>query len=452
MLGKSISNSLLLLFLALISVSASFAQTRPRPASGANDFKVKYKTTMVSVGGSGQATESVTMIKGARQRSEQHSGSGYDTIIITQCDLKRTIQVSDSAKKYMITPIDTGDDSSPTSSNVQGTAGPIRRGGVVTYTTTSVDTGERKEMFGFTARHVKSSTIIQSSPDACSPVNQRSELDGWYVDLNVGLDCQLGRPAVTPNRGTSRGCQDQTRFRHEGAGRIGFPLIETMKLYGDGSQIMFSTTKEVIELSREPLDVALFEIPAGYTEAASQQELFGIPSVADLMAGRTPGSNPNESSAPASRTSETKKPGSILIGVMPINNKAGRPVSADALRERLIGRLEGAGLEAVGLNASSQMEAEAEAKAKQCDFILYTDISALKSSKLGGMFGRVAGMEGASKTEAKVEFKLFAVGESSPRLQSSTSAKEEGDEASAGTAIDAEAKTVSAEARKKGRG
>jgi hypothetical protein len=50
-----------------------------------------------------------------------------------------------------------------------------------------------------------------------------------------------------------------------------------------------------------------------------------------------------------------------------------------------------------------------------------------------------------------VEFKLFAVSETSPRLQSAATAKEEGDEASAGTAIDQEARQVSAEARKKSR-
>jgi hypothetical protein len=137
-----------------------------------------------------------------------------------------------------------------------------------------------------------------------------------------------------------------------------------------------------------------------------------------------------------------------------INNKAGRPVSEDSLRSRLIGQIAGTGVDAIPLNASSPSEAEAEAKAKQCDFILYTDLAALKTSaakKLGGMFGRVTGVEGVDKTEARVDFRLFAVGETSPRLQSSASAKGESDETSAGTAIDAEASKVSAEARK-GRG
>jgi hypothetical protein len=89
-----------------------------------------------------------------------------------------------------------------------------------------------------------------------------------------------------------------------------------------------------------------------------------------------------------------------------------------------------------------------EAKAKQCDFILLTDLATLKMNKLGGMFGAVTGT-GMPKTEAKVEYKLFAVGESAPRLSANASAKVEGDDASAGSAIDMEAKAVLAEAKKK---
>src|ERR1043166_4603322 len=95
------------------------------------------------------------------------------------------------------------------------------------------------------------------------------------------------------------------------------------------------------------------------------------------------------------------------------------------------------------------MEAEAEAKVKQCDFILYTDLVTLKQNKLGGMFGSITGVQGGAKTEAKLEFKLFGVGESSPRLQSNASAKLEGDENSAGSAVDAEARAVAVEAKKK---
>ena len=141
----------------------------------------------------GQTMESVTMLKGARERSETNTGY-MNMVSIVQCDLKRTIQLSDSARKYVITSMETSDSSgsAPSSAVPSGPAEPSRRGGVVTYTTTSIDTGERKEMFGFTARHIKSSTVTESSPDACNPMKQRIERDGWYIDFSFGLDCNQG--------------------------------------------------------------------------------------------------------------------------------------------------------------------------------------------------------------------------------------------------------------------
>jgi hypothetical protein len=453
MKGVRTFTAILVCLISLLALATTYGQTRPRPTPGAAaaDFKVRYKVTFMSMGGpgQGQTSESLTMIKGPRERSETRMGQGYDTINITQCDLKRTIQISDTTKKYIITPMAVSSSATtPAAPTTPQSAAPVRKGGTVTYITSSIDTGERREMFGFTARHVKSSMTIKSSPDACNPIDHRTETDGWYIDLNVGFDCNLdGRPPVMPGVMRPGGCVDQPIFKREGSGRIGYPLIETTKMYGPGGQVTFSTAKEVIELSREPLDIALFDVPAGYSEATSQQELFAIPSMTDVISGRQPGNS--ETTASPSAAPDAKKPGTLRVGVVQINNKAGKQISQEALRQRLIGQIQSAGIEAVALNGMSAPEIEAEAKAKQCDYVLYSDVTALKSSKIGGMFGRVTGVDSVAKTEAKVEFKLFAVGETSPRLQSSASAKVEGDEASAGTAIDAEAKAVIAEVRKR---
>lgn len=435
----------------LVMSSASLAQRRPnRPATAPppNDLKIVYRTT-----NSGHSMENTMMLKGSRERSEMKLGYGRDMINVTQCDLKRTLQISDSAKKYMVTPMDT--DISPASSAapVNQTFEPSRPGGVITYTTTSVDTGERKEMFGFTARHIKRTINIESSPDACSPMKQRMETDGWYIDFAFGLNCDVTVAPVTSPTGPAGGCRDRVRINNQGAARLGYPLSETMTSYGPDGRVAYSTTKEVIELSRAPLDAALFDVPAGYTETKNAQELYGMPSAESMMAQmskpETSLSNSNQASgAPAG---PSKGPGVIRIGVVQLNNKSGRPVSTESLRGRLLSEIQENSIEAVPLNAISPAEAETEARAKQCDFILYTDITTLKTSaakKLGGMFGRAAGVGGIDKTEAKVEFKLFAVGESAARLQSGASAKEEGDEASAGTALEQEANQVSAEVKR----
>ena len=452
-LGISILSVLVLLF---VSSSALMGQRRPnRPAAQAappaaparNDLKITYRTTT-----SGQPMENTTMLKGARERTEMKLGYGRDIINVTQCDLKRTIQISDSAKKYVITLMDTSDVPTNTGLGPRPVVEPSRSGGVITYTSNAVDTGERKEMFGFQARHVKTSMIIESSPNACSPVKQRMETDGWYIDFSFGLNCDLGGHAPMGGPSPRGGCRDAVRFNRQGAARTGYALQETTTSYGPDGRVAYSSTKEVVELSREPLDAALFDIPAGYVEAASAQELYAMPSMADMMQMSKQPASDNQNNA--SSMSSAKASGTIRVGVIQINNKTDKGISQESLRQRLIGELQGDGVEAVPLNAISPREAEAEAKAKQCDFILYTDLTGLKASsakKLGGFLGRATGVGsgGVDKTEAKVEFQLFAVGETSARLKSAATAKEEGDEASAGTALDQEAKQVSAEVRKK---
>src|SRR5688500_9521923 len=146
-----------------------------------------------------QTTETVPMPDGARQRSAR--SRGFLTMrSIGQGELKRTIQISDSARKYVVAPMERGDSTGPAAgtSVPAGPAEPSRRGGVVTYTTSSIDTGERKEMFGFTARHIKSSTEIDSSPDACNPTKQRIERDGWYrsEERRVGKEGSKMRSAA----------------------------------------------------------------------------------------------------------------------------------------------------------------------------------------------------------------------------------------------------------------
>jgi hypothetical protein len=441
-------------FVLLMILPAVFvAQRRPNgpPAQAAStpartDLKITYRTST-----SGQSMETTTMLKGARERSEMKLGYGRDIINITQCDLRRTVQISDSARKYVVTPMDSEDSSSGGGVVSSGAREPATRGGVITYTTNAVDTGERKEMFGFQARHVKTSMQIESSPDACSPIQRRMETDGWYIDFSFGLNCDQGRPPQMGGMPSQGGCRDRIRFNRQGAARTGYPLQETTTMYGPSGRVAFTSTKEVVELSREPLDAALFDVPAGYVEASNAQELYGMPSMDSVTPqaalGRTP-VNPDGDNGFFG--AKRKTPGSIRVGVVQINNRTDRQISTESLRQRLIGEIAGTGVDAIALNSSSATEAEAEAKAQQCDFILYTDVASMKSSAAKKLFGRVAGVGGVDKTEAKIEYKLFAVGDAAARLQSAVTAKEEGDDASAGTALSQEARAVAAEVRRRG--
>jgi hypothetical protein len=140
----------------------------------------------------------------------------------------------------------------------------------------------------------------------------------------------------------------------------------------------------------------------------------------------------------------------VKIGVVEFNNKAKTTVSTDSLREQLIGMLNGNGVEAIALNASSPSEAAMEAKAKGCGYILYTDIATLKSAssgkKIGGLLGRATGVGSGDtgKSEAKFDFRLVPAGSSSPAVQSSASSREDTQEASISSALQSEASAVTA--------
>ncbi len=106
---RFVGTSMVAALVLVVSWTSTFVaqRTRNRPAAQAapaNDLKIKYRMTV-----GGQAIETMTMIKGARERSETHTGYGMDLVNLTQCDLKQTVQISDKTRKYIITPMDAGD-------------------------------------------------------------------------------------------------------------------------------------------------------------------------------------------------------------------------------------------------------------------------------------------------------------------------------------------------------
>lgn len=445
----------ILLAAIIFAVSAvtaiSFAQrsrdTADKPITG--DFKITIKNTT-----SGQTSESTTLIKGKRQRAESSMGmGGGNSVSITQCDMRRTLQLNDSTRKYVVTPMDSDDDATMGTTSGASRTGPSQRGGVVTMTVNTVDTGERKEMFGFTARHLKRTMISETSPDACSQNKIRMDTEGWYINLEYGLSCGTSNRPPRMGPPASGGCRDRYDVKTTGPSNLGFPLIETMTMYGDNGQAMFTRTQEVVDISRQPLDAALFDVPAGYTEVKTQQELSGAPSMADVMAMQRQQSGDNHSGSSdssISRPSPNAAAAKVRVGVVEFNNKTKSTVSTDSLRQQLIAMLTGNGIDAVALNASSPSEAAIEAKAKECTYVLFTDVATLKTAssgkKIGGFLGRAAGVDtgGAGKSEARLDFRLMATGSTSPTVQSSASSKEDNDQASVSAAIESEAKAIAA--------
>src|SRR5215212_923846 len=146
-------------------------------ASASADLKITRRA-----GAGGHSGQSTVYIKGARERTEMPT-----ITTIRQCDLKRTIQINERARKYVIVPDSELGDATPAPAPATP-QGPktTRRGAVITYTVNLNDTGERKQMHGYTARHIKTTTVMDAPAEACSPGHMEMESDGWYIDFAAG--------------------------------------------------------------------------------------------------------------------------------------------------------------------------------------------------------------------------------------------------------------------------
>jgi len=154
------------------------------------------------------------------------------------------------------------------------------------------------------------------------------------------------------------------------------------------AQGTFTMTTEVTAISNTSLEDPLFEMPPGCK-------------VMDMSAMMGGGSHsapaPEPASAPAPTKTATPAPapapsvapkaaGTVRVGVVKIDDKSGQSLPIDNLRLNLISEFERNKLEAIPLDANgSHSEVEAEAAAKQCDYIVYTVPTAVKDPNTGGI-------------------------------------------------------------------
>jgi hypothetical protein len=372
------------------------------------DVKIKTKQTM-----SGQVTENTTYIKGKRQRTEMMNGV---MISVTQCDLGRDLQINPAAKTYMVNLYDdgTGATSTPVSANA-GTTTAAQKGGTMYVTTTIKDTGERKQMFGFTARHIFTTIETDSSADACSTSKTKMEMEMWVIDAEFGAACQQTRQ-YRPNNSQAKGCTDKVVQKTLGSGKSGYPLWQKMTSFDAAGKESFSIIQEVVELSKATLDQALFEAPADYREVKESAQLYasassasssgytyngGDPYTASTQSAPSSGMTSSIKNATAPKTEappavETKKAGTVRVGVAVKTTSVGEGMTATdlsaAIQNTLGQYLKGTKVEIVPLEAKLAAAQAGEAKEKQCDFVL-TATAAHKKGGGGGFggFGKMLG-------------------------------------------------------------
>lgn len=275
------------IFLCLVALCAAAMQVRA-------DVRLRVRRTE-----RGRASEVVQYIKGDRQRDESRGvrgrgGKPVTLALIRQCDRRRIVWLDETNKAYSIITLDFRSDAeafdyyaeqatlpgSPYAKVLDRMRAEAKKfSATITATTTVTDTGERREMFGYTARRIKTATTWDASPsNACPLADARFETDGWYVDLLYGLECSSdisGRTPfmsalnvpLPPGRCGERIAKDKYRLERKttGSARFGFPLWLTATMREDARRTLVATS-EVLELSNDELPDSLFELPDGYRE------------------------------------------------------------------------------------------------------------------------------------------------------------------------------------------
>jgi hypothetical protein len=153
----------------------------------------------------------------------------------------------------------------------------------LTIETTVRDTGETKSAFGHTARHYITTTKQTSSPELGMEPGQTVE-DAWYLDIPDPRTCtprpHRGSGFVGGGFGIGRGGPAEfekirPEFKYSGPDPQGLMISSTKSnkaieiLHtGERRETQYTISNEIVEMSEERVDPALFEVPPGFKKVS----------------------------------------------------------------------------------------------------------------------------------------------------------------------------------------
>jgi hypothetical protein len=231
------------------------------------ELTIRIRVTGNAAAG-GPTSSRTLLFKGARQRVEDTDGHLSHFAHVTQCDEQRTFWLNRRARTY-------ANQQLPDMSYVfkraelsVATPPDHSAAGVDTITTNSIDTGERRPFGPYLGRHVITNRRTDYRSSGTIHLEER---DGWYIDLPVGcIDwaASIEQSDTTP-------LSPHIRLVLRGNGRRGYPLIETILTStgttvgedGRPGPVTTASKTELIEISQQTVDPALFDLPAGYRPA-----------------------------------------------------------------------------------------------------------------------------------------------------------------------------------------
>ena len=221
--------------------------------------------------------EATTYVAGDRVREESRIASQL-SVLIHRCDLNRLIVLNSADRSYQARPLEMPLTALErfTLSLGRSTKQPESPANLVIETRT-VDTGDRKMAFGYSARRVLTTRtqLYAGQPGA----SQQTVTDGWYIDLETRPTCERSQRAggravliglVSP-AGT-RPSVPRVTFKDIGPPEEGFAIeakLTSRSFDQNGREVPPSlvTHTVVTHVSRQSFESSLFEVPEGYRSA-----------------------------------------------------------------------------------------------------------------------------------------------------------------------------------------
>jgi hypothetical protein len=343
------------LSMLLLSIATAGVQGQQKAATAqTEDLHIKKSITV----GGNFVSSSETSIKGPRERTVTQNPNGA-SILLRQCDLRRTVTLNEQAQTYFVTPDPQDENAVKAAALASGQTGAEASGGRILLTTTVTDTGERKTMYGYQARHLKAKVIQQPSPDACTQVRQMFDIDGWFADVSKE---QAGCMSFAPPVQQGTGCSDKIIEKRSGSGKPGYPLQEsvTMATPDGGTMTVGILTSELNK--QEKLPAEMFDVPTGYRQVQSMAELNGAPAQSAPATQMTQGTAPSmQPPTPQSGVGvNTAAMKSTLISGM-LNPMAAPAANQAAMAQmqRQLAKAQGAGMPQIGGQMGGMMQMNA---------------------------------------------------------------------------------------------
>jgi hypothetical protein len=305
---------------------------------------------------------------------------------VTQCDLKQDVFINEKNKAFFI---DYYDWSTVPPEKLQRR--PNQKmviKGTMTTDMFFTDSGRRQQMFGLPARWLKVTQIIEVSADSCDGASSaKIEQEGWFVTLSLESEsCPIRPPS-----GSSGGCRPKVIVKR--AQNPGVMITGTMRMF-EGTKQSGAFEIETTELSKATLDPSIFEIPAGYAEVDSQEDLMSARVGVDAAGKKVLYKDGN-------KADEKRR-----IAVDYFSGTASK-LDQDQLRKYIADKVSAAGYNGTVIGSAADLTTGTFAN------VIGVEVRKAKesgASKVGGLFGKVTGndsMAKAGKSQVEIVVTLY---------------------------------------------